>query len=74
MEPELQQSPQACVSGGATRVGCNVTGNEYLFVLISFVAAQQLASAAATAAEQGRSWMESLGITEFDDLVWLRAL
>lgn len=51
-----------------------MTGNEYLFILISFLAAQQLASAAAKGAEEGRSWMESLGINDLEDLVWLRAL
>jgi hypothetical protein len=51
-----------------------VTGNEYLFVLFSFLAVQQFATAASTAADEGRSWMESLGVTEVEDLVWLRAL
>lgn len=67
-------SSSLCCPQARQRRGCYVTGNEYLFVLFSFLAAQQLASAAATAADEGRSWMQSLGVTEFEDLVWLRAL
>jgi hypothetical protein len=75
MEAELQQHPQACADLRRDKNGgCSVTGNEYLFILISFLAAQQLASAAAKGAEEGRSWMESLGINDLEDLVWLRAL
>lgn len=74
MEPKLQQIAQAWSDLRLDEGGCTVNVNEYLFVLISFLAAQQLASAAANAAHEGLSWMESLGISELEDLAWLRAL
>jgi hypothetical protein len=47
---------------------------EFLFVMIAWLAAQKLASAASSAAGDGRSWMESLAISEREHLVWLKAL
>jgi hypothetical protein len=51
-----------------------MSASQFLFILITWLIVQKTASLAGTAADDGRSWMESLAITEREHLVWLRAL
>lgn len=51
-----------------------MSAGQFLFILITWIGVQKIASYAANAADEGRSWMGALGISEREHLVWLRAL
>jgi hypothetical protein len=52
----------------------NMSAGQFIFLLIAWLLINKLASLASVAAGEGRSWMESLAITEREHLAWLRAL
>jgi hypothetical protein len=51
-----------------------MTTGEFTFVLMMWWAIERFATVAATAADEGRSWMECFAIAGRDQVVWLQAL